>query len=312
MGRSVLVTGTSGFLGAHVCGALAAAGWRVNAAVRPTSVLDRLEALCPSARPVDLDFDLAPDALGGIIRDLNVEAVVHCAAYGVDYRQNDTAQALAFNVGFTARLVEASAAVGLGQFVHIGTSNEYGLADGPIDETTPLNPVGAYGSSKAAGLIVARERAKALGQRFVAARVFGMYGPLEGSHKFVPQVMAAARDGGALDLTAGEQIRDYAYVGDVAEACVAMADGAGDDGLVVNLASGRPVTLRALGDAAAEAAGGRGVLNWGAKPYRPGEPMSVVGVADLARKTLGWSARTSLADGMALTAKYEPSRSARL
>lgn len=312
MSQGVLITGASGFLGAHVCKVMAEAGWRVHAAVRASSVLDRLTALCPDAKPELVNLDADARDLADQLARLDVAAIVHCAAYGVDFRQRDIAEALRFNVGVPAKLVEAAALAKTSRFVHVGTSNEYGLASQVISEDTPLNPVGIYGSSKAAGLVVARERARSLGVSFVAARAFGMYGPLEGGHKFVPQVMAAMKAGSTLDLTAGEQVRDYTYVGDVAAACEAMAAGAGQDGLVVNLASGRPLRLRELAEAAASAVGGLGVLNWGAKPYRPHEPMSITGDASLAAEKLDWRAKTALSDGMMMTADFERFRSERL
>ena len=312
MSQGVLITGASGFLGAHVCSVMADAGWRVHAALRPSSLTDRLTALCPDARIERMNLEADAQVLADRLTELGVAAIVHSAAYGVDFRQSDVAEALRFNVGVPVRLVEAAALAGLSRFVHVGTSSEYGLASHAIDESTPLNPVGIYGSSKAAGLVIARERAMSLGLSFVAARTFGMYGPLEGSHKFVPQVMAAMKAGDSLDLTAGEQIRDYTYVGDVARACEAIAGGAGHDGLIVNLASSRPLKLKELAEAAASAAGGGGSLNWGVKPYRPNEPMSVVGDASLAAKALDWSAKTNLSDGMMLTADFERFRSERL
>ncbi len=312
MSQGVLITGASGFLGAHVCNVMAKAGWRVHAALRPSSLTNRLTVLCPDARIELMNFEADAQVLVDRLAGLDVAAIVHCAAYGVDFLHRDVAEALKFNVGVPVRLVEAAALARLARFVHVGTSSEYGPAPHAIDESTPLNPVGIYGSSKAAGLVIARERAMSLGLSFVAARTFGMYGPLEGSHKFVPQVMAAARAGKSLDLTAGEQIRDYTYVGDVARACEVMAGGTGQDGLIVNLASGRPLSLRGLAEAAVSAIGGGGGLNWGAKPYRPNEPMSVIGDASLAATVLDWSAKTNLSDGMMLTADFERFRSEHL
>ncbi|CAL1693006.1 dTDP-glucose 4,6-dehydratase [Brevundimonas subvibrioides] len=265
--------------------------------------------LCSDAKLHDLDLAGPADAIVASIAALRPDAIVHCAAYGVDYRENDPSQAIAVNVQGASALVLAAASASVSRFVHIGTSSEYGIADGAITESTPLHPAGVYGSTKAAGLVVARERARSLGLSFIAARAFGMYGPLEGGHKFVPQVMQAAREGMTIELTPGGQVRDYTYVGDIADACVAMADGGGGDDRIVNLASGRPLTLRQLGDAAAFAAGGGADLRWGAQTYRPAEPMSVLADPSLARSLLSWEATTPLADGMAQTAHYEKFRS---
>jgi len=309
MAGSVLITGGSGFLGANLCKAMADAGWTVYAGSRRPSGSDRLAILCPEAERHVLDLTKNAEAITDAVMRLSPDVIIHCAAYGVDFREDNPAQAVAVNVQGAAALVAAAAATNVTRVVHIGTSNEYGFANGLISELTPLNPSGIYGSTKAAGLLVARERARTLAVPFVAARVFGMYGPLEGEHKFVPHVMRAARTGASVELTAGEQVRDYTYVGDVAQACVLMASGAGQNLDVINLASGRPVTLREMGEAAAQAGGGHASLLWGSTPYRPGEPMSVRVDPAMARHALGWEASTSLADGMTLTAHYEMLRS---
>ncbi len=313
-GGSILVTGAAGFLGANLVRELArapAAGFAgVVAGIRGTAPGARLAALAAEA-PVLPGFDLARGAgeLQGLLTGAGISAVVHCAAYGVDYAQDDLDAALAVNVGGTARLVAAAAAAGVTRFVHVGTGHEYGAQAGAIAETACPRPRGIYGTSKLAATVTALDRALTLGLDLCVARPFGMYGPLEGAHKFVPLVMAAAREGRPVALTPGEQVRDYTFVGDVATGIRLLLETPRFPAdRIINLASGRPVTLRGLAEAAAAAAGGDpGVLRWGERPYRPDETMSIVADAGLAA-TLGWRAATTLAEGMAATAAFDDRR----
>lgn len=297
----VLVTGASGFLGAHVAAGAQARGLAVRAALRASSDRYRLDQLATGVATINLDLaDPAADLAGALA---GIDVVIHCAAYGVDYRQSDFATALVLNVAASMRLAEAAAMAGV-RFVHIGTSYEYGTEDGTLTEDRRLAPTGIYGVTKAAASLALQDLARRTGAPIVVVRPFSMYGPLEGDHKFVPMVMAASRTGRTVDLTPGEQQRDYLYVGDVVTACLKLAVATPfPAGEIFNICSGRGIGLRALANAAVAAAGGDPtMLRWGAKPYRPAESMRVVGDPAKVTAAIGWHAITSLDAGMAMTA----------
>lgn len=305
---ALLVTGASGFLGAHVAAGAQARGLSVRAALRASSDRHRLDRLAPGVATVDLDLaDRAADLAAALD---GVDAVIHCAAYGVDYRQSDFATALDLNVAASMRLAEAAAAAGV-RFVHVGTSYEYGTEDGTLAEDRRLAPTGIYGVTKAAASLALQDLARRTGAPIVVVRPFSMYGPLEGAHKFVPMVMAASRTGHTVDLTPGGQQRDYLYVGDVVAACLDLVAATPfPAGEVFNICSGQGIGLRALaGAAVAAASGDPAVLRWGAKPYRPAESMRVVGDPAKLAAAIGWRATTPLDAGMAATAAADAAAS---
>ncbi|MDZ7283016.1 NAD-dependent epimerase/dehydratase family protein [Sphingomonas sanguinis] len=299
---TLLITGASGFLGAHVVAGAIARGHAARAAVRASSDQRRLDRLAMGTDIVDLDLaDRDPVALMSALT--GVDAVIHCAAYGVDYRQSDFETALALNVAASVRLAEAATMVGC-RFIHVGTSYEYGTEEGTLTEDRRLAPTGIYGVTKAAASLALQDLAHRTGTPIAIVRPFSMYGPLEGDHKFVPMVMSASREGRTVELTLGEQKRDYLYVGDVVKACLDLVvTDPFPSGEVFNICSGKGIGLRALAEAAVMAAGGdMAVLRWGAKPYRPAESMNVVGDPAKITAAIGWHATTPLADGMAYTA----------
>lgn len=302
MAYDLLVTGACGFLGSQVVRAALAQGLNVLATDMAQASRVRLRE---GVDFQDLDIcgpeDRIRSALG------SVGAVVHCAAYGVDYRQNDLEAALRVNVLASVRLQAAAAGA---RFVHVGTAYEYGPAEGVQAENFCPAPRGIYGVSKLAGSMAVLDRAAANGGQAAVVRPFGMYGPWEGEHKLVPLVMRSMLKGDVVELTPGEQIRDYVYVGDVATACVrAVMASVFPSGCIINLGSGSETTLRALVEAAAQAVDGDlSLLRWGAKPYRPDEIMRTQGTCARARDLLGWVPETSLASGMAITAAAERER----
>jgi GDP-4-dehydro-6-deoxy-D-mannose reductase len=258
----VLVTGATGFLGAHAAAALQAAGAQVAGLVR------REPAPAPAWEVVVGDLARA-ETLACAVGAFRPQVVVHCAAYGVDWRQQDPLMALRINTEGTLALAIAARNAGATRFVHVGTAFEYGHSDGLLAEDAPLRPRGIYGASKAAGSLVLQEAALPGLQR-VLVRPFGMFGLGEGPHKLLPQVVRACVAGEALAMTEGAEWRDYAPVSWVARALALLALAPVDAALppVVNLCSGEALRVRDVAHRVATCLGGAHLLRPGTLPSR--------------------------------------------
>ena len=296
--KTALVTGASGFLGRALVARLRGTGWRVAAAGRARSALP----------PADYALRLpAPDAaaIGSALAGARIDLVFHCAAYGVNPADRDAAAMFAANVAAPAGWAEAAAALGARAFVHVGSCAEYGVAaqPRPIREDAPLAARDPYGASKAAGGIWARARATALSLPLVWVRPFGIFGPGEAPHRLLPHLHARLRRGQRAKLTPGAQMRDFLHVDDAA-AGLAAAGEAALSGFAgeCNLCSGRPVSVRAFAEAAAQLMGAGGaLLDFGAQDYRPGETMWMVGDPARLAAATGFRPALSLEDGIART-----------
>jgi nucleoside-diphosphate-sugar epimerase len=270
----VLVTGAEGFLGRHVVRALEAAGAVPIAGTHSADPSGGLEC-----EQVSLSLE-DRRSIDAALEKARPEAVINCAAYGVDHRQQDLETAVQVNVLGPTQLFAACRDAGVERFIAVGSAFEYGSHSQPITEAAPLKPIGLYGSSKAAGTTMLIERGRSLGSAPVIVRPFVMYGPGEQGHKLAPQVVRASKNGEELRLTRGHEIRDYIPVFDVARALTLLAGMENDRfpfGQVFNLCSGRPLSIRSFAEAVAEAAGSRASLQFGALPSRPDAPEFVVG-----------------------------------
>jgi uncharacterized protein YbjT (DUF2867 family) len=110
--RRVVVTGAAGFVGAHVCRALAVSGWRVRALVRsPAKATERLAHLPVEIRVGDiLDEPYLRSSMDG------AAAVVHLAAVAIE-RRGDNYQSA--NVEATRAVVESAAAAKVSRLLHM-------------------------------------------------------------------------------------------------------------------------------------------------------------------------------------------------
>lgn len=281
----VLVTGAAGFIGAEVVRQLRARGDEVTALVRPDSPRPRLRDLA-DLRCVELALEDGR-ALDRLLASTRPQAVAHLAWYTGprDYLVSpENLESLRATVG----LAERAFAAGCPKLVGVGTCLEYASSERPVAESDPADPRSLYASTKHAAWLVARALAARAGAEIAWARVFHLFGPGEHPARLVPSVATSLRRGVPVEVTAGEQVRDYMHVADVAAGIVTLLrPGAAG---VVNVCSGEPRPLREVLEAVGRLVGRDGLLRFGARPYPAGETMYLAGCADRLR-SLGWAPR---------------------
>lgn len=261
MSRPVLVTGAAGFVGAHVVRALLRRGLDVVALVRDTEACPRLrdvrERVCLAAADLEV-----PERVARVLDALGPAAIVHPAWYvhPGDYLSSprNVPALLA-----AASLFEQAAARGA-RVVAVGSCLEYAPTARPMREDDPTLPASLYAACKLAAGVVGRALAATRGLRFTWARLFHVHGPGEAPERLLPAVARALRAGQPFELSPGDQVRDHLHVEDAAEALahLACSDATG----VVNVCSGRPLSLRELLTTLGEELGRTELLRFGARP----------------------------------------------
>lgn len=290
----VLVTGGTGFIGAFAVRALVARGCEVVVAARAPAPI-------AGAEPVTVDL-LDPATHRGLMAAARPDTVLHLAwtvAPGLFWRSPDNLDWVAATVS----LFRAFADAGGRRFVGAGTCAEYDwTAEGPFDPaTTPIRPATFYGVAKAAVRDVLAGAAEVTGVEVGWGRLFFLYGPGEKPGRLVSDVARSLLAGRPVDVGTGEERRDFLHVADVAEAFVRLVEAEG--GRTVNIASGDCPQMREIIAAIAHAVGREELVNWGARPPRPGEPARIAAdVAGLA--AIGFRPRFTLQDGLADTVDW--------
>jgi nucleoside-diphosphate-sugar epimerase len=305
-GRRFVVTGATGFIGAHLLAALARLGAeRVVALDRePLASNPFVRAEAANVSEVRLALgETAPETLEPHLRD--VDAVFHLAA--VKYRPDGEPlfDIVRSNVLGTAALVQASARVGVSKLVLASSLYAYGRMRGePFDETEEARPSTVYGYSKRAGeQLLSLVNADSSTCPFTALRYMFVYGPGQAPKHGYPSVIVKnflrMLDGQRpLIHGDGSQVLDYVFVDDVVEATIRALQRQGD-GRVYNVGSGRGVSIVELTALMREAVGFAGDPELLA-PDRTAGTRRVARI-DRIRDDLGWAPVTPLRSGLRLT-----------
>jgi UDP-glucose 4-epimerase len=315
---NVLVVGGAGYIGSHCVRQLAAAGHH------PVVVDNRVygHRAAVAARVPFYEHDLADEAaMGRILRDEQIEVVMHFAAYCyVGESVTDPLKYYMNNLAGTLHLLRAMVAAKVTKFVFSSTCATYGVpAVLPIVETLPQAPINPYGQTKldVENALKALAHAKVLS--FAAFRYFNAAGAAEDgsigedhepeSH-LIPLAIAAAVGrrpnltlfGSDYPTPDGTCLRDYVHVDDLSRAHIAVFDrlATPNAALFYNLGTGRPTSNREVIRAVEKATGRKVAVLESAR--RPGDPPALYADATKAQRELGWKIKFPDIDSIVATA----------
>jgi UDP-glucose 4-epimerase len=305
-----LVTGGAGFIGSNLVDALIARGDDV-------AVLDNLSTGRRENvhRDATLHVEDVTDRKGltAVMTAARPDVVFHLAAQ-IDVRRSveDPVRDLRMNAGGTLDVLDAARAAGVGHVVYASTGGAiYGDADVvPTPEDAPARPLAPYGQSKLAGEGYCRLYADLYGMRSTSLRFANVYGPRQdplGEGGVIAIFCGRALEGGdAVIYGDGGQTRDFVYVGDVVDALLTAADGAPFG--PYNVGTGRETSVLELADRL-RVVTGRDDFHPRHEEERPGEVRRSCLDATRARAEIGWSAATSLEDGLRSTLEWARAQS---
>ncbi|MBZ5557433.1 MAG: GDP-mannose 4,6-dehydratase [Acidobacteriia bacterium] len=307
--KTVLVTGAAGFIGSHLTERLVALGARTRILVRYTSRGD-----CgwltgtPAAAGVEVfradlgDRRVIANALRG------ADVVLHLAALiGIPYSYEAPSSYVRTNVEGTMNLLEAARDAGVSRFVHTSTSEVYGTAQSiPIGEDHPLCAQSPYAASKIAADKFAESFNRAFGLPVVTVRPFNTYGPRQSARAVVPTIVLQALDGGPVKLGNVTPTRDMIYVDDTVDGFIRAAGADAAVGSVINLGTGREISIRDLAAAIGRVVGRPLDLRVEEPRVRvPGSEVErLCASTSRARSLLQWEAATPLEEGLRRTVEW--------
>lgn len=300
--RSAILTGATGVLGTALLKKLVHEQAETYVVCNPESKRNGRIMKSPYIHLVSCDMREV-EKLPGLI-DKDCEAFFHFAWLGTadpNNRMNMHLQAQ--NIQYTLNTVEVAHKLGCRVYIGAGSQAEYGRIDGVIHSNTPENPISGYGMAKLCAGQMTRAMCREYGIRHIWPRVLSVYGPYDGENTLISTVVRSLLRGEKPSLTAGEQIWDYLYSGDAAEAFYRMAL-RGRDGAVYVLGSGKTKPLREFMGLIRNAINPVLPLGIGERQYYKDQAMHLeADIADLAEDT-GWRPEVSFEEGIQSVIEY--------
>lgn len=286
----IYVSGCAGFIGSNIFNYLTEAGFDVDGCdnlqfgYRENVLSDNWQAL---------DFD---ELVGKIC---NYDILIHCATSNIIYAQENPIETHKNNTIKTINLFEQFR----GKIIYLSTSSVYGDADVlPTPEAAPKNLTNAYARSKYCAELFLRDRGN-----YTTLRLTNVYGinqrPDHPYSGVIGKVLDAMLNTGEIKIYGdGKQTRDFVYVGDVVDAVIRAIE-LPVQNTEINIGTGIETSVNDLIKISEEIVGSNYLA------YNT-EPRSIDNINRrcldnwLARELLGWSPKTTMREGLKITAAW--------
>lgn len=320
--RTVLVTGSAGFIGYHVSRRLLLDGWRV---IGVDALTDYYDVSLKHARLNELSsFDTfqniaerieKPGFLTTLLENERPECVIHLAAQaGVRYSIDAPRSYVESNLQGTFELLEAARAYPPEHLLMASTSSIYGAnTEMPYAETAKADlQMSFYAATKKANEAMAHSYAHLYALPISMFRFFTVYGPWGRPDMALFKFTRAILKDQPIDVyNHGDMSRDFTYIDDLVEGIVRLIGKAPagvatstHDSLspvapyrVVNIGHGEPVQLLSFVKAIEAAIGKTAVLNM--MDMQPGDVPATWADATLVSELVGRLPKTALETGVA-------------
>lgn len=336
--RNILLTGGLGYIGSHVCVALAKSGHRVtifdNLSNSKRLVLDRLIKICGTSIPfVEADVRDTPK-IEYVLKSNQIDSVIHLA--GLKSVGNSVSNPIEYydnNVSGTISLLTAMGLVGVKSLVFSSSATVYGLPQYlPLDEFHPTSATNPYGRTKLhieeilADLVLSDSGSVGDPWRILCLRYFNPVGAHDSGligedpngipnnlMPFIAKVASGSLShvdvfGNDYDTRDGTGVRDYIHVMDLAEGHQAAIEAVSQQigWNAINLGTGVGYSVLEI-IKVFESVSDKSIP-YRLAPRRKGDVASCYANVDKAREELGWRAKRSLEDMCASSWRFQSAK----
>ena len=306
----VLIAGGAGLIGSHLVDAHLDAGddvtildnFLTGRAANLDHVVRNAKFTLINADVLDRSADLASHQPDLIYHLASPASPVHYGRHPIE--------TLAVNSEGTSNLLQLAAARGA-RFLLASTSEIYGdpLVHPQSEEywgnVNPIGPRSCYDEGKRFAEAITMAYGKSRGVDVRIARIFNTYGPRSDPHdgRLIPNLMVQALADEPLTVYGdGSQTRSFCYVRDLVDGLHRLMTTPALHGTVVNLGGTDERTVLEIAELVREMTGSRSPLEH--RPLPIDDPVRRLPNIDRAKRLLGWTPTTSLADGLAETVDY--------
>lgn len=294
--KNAVITGATGVLGTALVKKLASENIETFVICHPNSRRNDTILKSPYVHKIFCDLSEIKTIPSKI--QLSIDAFFHFAWLGTQnnanrmnmYLQNE-------NVKYALDAVYVAKALNCQVFIGAGSQAEYGRVEGIISPDHIEKPISGYGMAKLCAGQMTQALCKSFGIRHIWPRVVSVYGENDAPKTLISMIIRKLLLKETPSLTAGEQLWDYLYSEDAADAFYAMACH-GRDGAKYVLGSGKTKPLREFMIETRDAIDPNLPLGIGEIPYYPDQAMHLEADISSLTKDTGWKPKITFEKGI--------------
>lgn len=304
MKKKVLITGATGFIGANLVRRLLKEGFEVHITTRKSSNKWRIDDVLSDV--VDHELDLSDaEAVKNLISRMKPDIIFNLAIYGGYPAQSDTQKIIETNFIGAVNLIDACESIDYECFVQVGSSSEYGRKKEKMCESLLLEPINAYGVSKAAASLYTQYIAKEHDKPIVIVRPFSPFGYFEQPTRLIPTLIKNCLSNQDPELASPSSVRDFIFVDDLIDAFMLVIKNANNiKGEIFNIARGEQKSVEEVAKLVISLTNPD--LNPKFGRALPRSYDSDIWIADIskAKNLLGWEPKTDMETGLRKTIEW--------
>lgn len=309
--QNVLITGADHFIGVHLVERLTKLGCNIKAFIRhdyqgSIGLLDKLPIYIKNRLDIIYGSITNSEAINYAIEGVNV--IFHFGVLdSIPYNILNTREYLERSVSGTFNILNSARTHNIQKFIHISTAEVYGSVDVmPIDENTPLMAQSPHIASDIGAEKLAEGFYVTYNLPVAIARLFNTFGPMQSSRAIVPTIINQILTKPRLLLGDMHAVRDFAYVDDVVDGLISIAEVNESSGNAINLASGHGISIGDLADRIVNLIDRDVEILFDASRIRPLDHAIERQIANIKKASdlLGWQPKTSLNEGLQQTIKW--------
>jgi len=305
----IIITGGAGFIGSNLIKTF----FREHPGIRITCI-DNFDPFYPAdIKQLNIrDFksypnfhfiycDLATTSVNELVEMITepVDAIIHLAAKaGVRPSIQNPMAYQQTNIIGLQNLLDFAKEKGIKQFVFASSSSVYGINNHfPWKENEQLLPVSPYAMTKQAGEMLGHVYSRLFGIRFIALRIFTVYGPAQRPDLAIHKFIKAILKGQPITMYGdGSSSRDYTFVDDIVQGLIAAVryDKTGYE--IINLGNSYSISLNELIQTVEEVTGKKAIIEQ--LPDQPGDLPKTFADISKAKNLLGYTPQTKLKEGI--------------
>lgn len=236
----IVITGATGMIGSSLIKILKEKDVEIFAISRPNSKKSGNVPEGDNIRVIECDISNL-SSLSSKLSDCDL--FFHFAWTGTVGEARDNADIQLNNIKYSLDAVKLAKDIGCSTFVGAGSQAEYGFVEEKLSNSTPVNPVTSYGIAKYSAGKLSRVLASQLGIKHCWGRILSVYGPGDNQNTMVMSCINSILNNNPFDTTKADQVWDYIYSDDCAQAFYDIAK-KGHDGEVYTIGSGSEIPLK--------------------------------------------------------------------